>query len=79
MFRHDAQSKTPDVILPAMEQAFKTLGGMPRILYSDSEGSFLSKELNEVYQKKHSIKHIITRGHAGVVEKVCAYFEKYDV
>ena len=62
------KNKTPDVILPAMEKAFKTLGGMPQILYSDSEGSFLSKELNEFY-KKHNIKHIITRGHAGVVER----------
>jgi hypothetical protein len=26
------KNKTPDVILPAMEQAFKTLGGMPQIL-----------------------------------------------
>ena len=62
------KNKTPDVILPAMEQAFQTLGGMPQILYSDSEGSFLSKDLNEFY-KKHNIKHIITRGHAGVVER----------
>ena len=62
------KNKTPDVILPAVAQAFKNLGGMPQILYSDSEGSFLSKELNEFY-KEHNMKHIVTRGHAGVVER----------
>ena len=44
------KNKTPDVILAALEQAFKTLGGVPQILYSDSEGSFLSKDLNEFYK-----------------------------
>jgi hypothetical protein len=29
------KNKTPDVILPALEQAFKTLGGIPKVLVSD--------------------------------------------
>ena len=63
------KGKTPDIVLPAMEQAFRNLGGMPQVLFTDSEGSFLSKELNEFYNR-HKIKHIITRGHAGVVERM---------
>ena len=63
------KGKTPDIVLPAMEQAFTNLGGIPRVLYSDSEGAFLSKDLND-FHKKHGITHIITRGHAGVVERM---------
>jgi hypothetical protein len=45
------KNKTPDVILPALEQAFKTLGGMPKVLVSVIlKVHLMSKELNQFYK-----------------------------
>ena len=44
------KGKTPDIVLPALQQAFTTLGGTPRVLGSDMEGSLLSSELNKFYK-----------------------------
>ena len=63
------KSKTPDIVLPALEQAFINLGGTPRVLVSDSEGALLSNELNKFYNK-NNIQHIILRNHAGTAERM---------
>jgi hypothetical protein len=63
------KSKTPDIVLPALEQAFVNLGGIPRVLVSDSEGALLSNELNKFYNK-NNIQHIILRNHAGTAERM---------
>ena len=52
------KSKTPEIMLPALEQAFVNLGGTPRVLVSDSEGALLSNELNKFYKKKYTTYHI---------------------
>jgi hypothetical protein len=52
-----------------LEQAFKTLGGIPKVLVSDSEGSLMSKELNQFY-KDNDIKHIILKSHAPTAERM---------
>ena len=38
------KSKTPDVVLPALQQSFITLGGTPKVIASDAEGSLDSAE-----------------------------------
>ena len=40
------KSKTPDVVLPALQQSFITLGGTPKVIVSDAEGALDSSELN---------------------------------
>jgi uncharacterized membrane protein (UPF0127 family) len=62
------KNKTPDVILPALEQAFKNLGGTPEIFYTDDEGAYNSSIL-KLYFQKNNIKHIITRKHAPMAER----------
>ena len=62
------KNKTPDVILPALEQAFKNLGGTPEIFYTDDEGAYNSSIL-KLYFEKNNIKHIITRKHAPMAER----------
>ena len=44
------KNKTPDIILPALQQAFNTLGGIPKILVSDSEGALMS--IKYFFQRK---------------------------
>ena len=63
------KNKTPDVILPALQQSFNTLGGIPKVLVSDSEGALMSKELNKYY-KENNIKHIILKSHAPTAERM---------
>jgi hypothetical protein len=63
------KNKTPEVILPALEQSFKTLGGIPKVLVSDSEGALMSKELNKFYQA-NDVKHIILKSHAPTAERM---------
>jgi len=63
------KGKTPDIVLPALQQAFSTLGGTPRVLGSDMEGSLLSPELNKFY-KDNNIEHIIFRSHAHTAERM---------
>ena len=63
------KGKSPDVVLPALQQAFITLGGTPRVVASDSEGALMSTELNKFY-KENNIKHIILRNHAPVAERM---------
>ena len=63
------KSKTPDVVLPALQQSFITLGGTPKVIVSDAEGALDSSELNKFYEE-NGIRHIITRNHAGVAEKM---------
>jgi hypothetical protein len=54
------KSKTPEIMLPALEQAFVNLGGTPRVLVSDSEGALLSNELNKCYKKNNIQQYHIT-------------------
>ena len=60
---------TPGVVLPALQQAFITLGGTPKVLVSDAEGALESSEVNKFYEE-NGIRHIITRNHAGVAERM---------
>ena len=62
-------SKTPSVVLPALQHYFITLGGTPKVIVSDAEGALDSSELNKFYEE-NGIRHIITRNHAGVAERM---------
>ena len=46
----------------------KNIGGKPRTIFSDDEGSLNSKLLID-YFKENNIRHLTTRGHAGVAER----------
>ena len=52
------KSKTPEVMLPTLEQAFVNLGGTPRVLVSHSEGALLSNELDKFYDRDN-VQHIM--------------------
>ena len=46
------KNKTSEVILPALEQAFKNLGGVPEIFYTDDEGAYNSSILKIIFWKE---------------------------
>ena len=60
---------------PDVYEAFKSLINQmdkdrkPNILYTDNEGAFNYKKMEEFY-KEHQIDHIVTLGHAPYVERV---------
>ena len=67
------KSKTPDVVLPALQQSFITLGGTPKVIASDAEGALDSAELNKFYEE-NGIKHIILRSHAHTAERMAVSY-----
>ena len=46
--------KTTPAIIVAMETAFERLGGKPRMLYTDAEGSLTSNGVRDWLKKKRS-------------------------
>jgi len=57
----------PDVI-EGMKQCLKLMRRTPKSMYMDSEGSFVSKEMQE-YLNSVNIKYFYTLGHAPVAER----------
>ena len=62
------KSKTPDEILQAIKESFIKMEGKPSSIYSDDEGAFNSKVVQQ-YFKDNNIQSIITRTHAPVAER----------
>ena len=62
------KTKQPKDILDAIKQGIKEMGDKPVSIYSDDEGSFSSKEVQQYFISQH-IQHIVTRGHAPVAER----------
>ena len=44
------------------------MGGPPQTIYTDEEGSFTTRDFQELLNKK-GVKHIFTRGHPAVAER----------
>jgi hypothetical protein len=63
------KTKQPPDVLAGIIEGIHKLGGNPLYIYSDMEGSFLSK-LVQKYFKDEGIKHLTTLNHAAVVERV---------
>ena len=62
-----ASKETPDVLAGIME-GFVKMGGKPKVIYCDGEGS-LGSNLFEQFCKDENIKLIQTRTHAHVAER----------
>ena len=62
------KTKQPDYVLQGLKDGFHNMGGKPESIYSDDEGAFNSKLLQD-YFKESKIDHIVTRGHAAFAER----------
>jgi hypothetical protein len=62
------KTKQPEDMLDGLKTGFENMGKSPKSIYSDDEGSFNSKLLQE-YFKNNNIQHIVTRGHAPYAER----------
>lgn len=60
------KTKQPHDVLDGLKDIFKNIG-IPEMLYSDSEGSFNSKEFVKFIYSKN-VKHIFTNSHAHFIE-----------
>lgn len=66
--------KTTPAIIAAMETAFERLGGKPRMLYTDAEGSLTSNGVRD-WLKDEGIVHNITLMHAPLAEKMIGFIK----
>ena len=62
------ESKTPNELLDALKEGFSKMGGFPKTMLSDNEGSFNST-LIKSYLTQHNIRQIFTLGHASYAER----------
>ena len=61
-------NKTPDQFVEALKRMFEKMGGKPKIIFGDEEGSLQSKLVNK-FLKDENVKYIINRNHARFVER----------
>ena len=66
--------KTYHAIIAALETAFDRLGGKPRMLYADAEGSLTSNEVKD-WLSRNKIVHNITMTHAALAEKMIGFIK----
>ena len=64
----EIDSKTPKDILDGLKQCIADQQCKPEIIFTDQEGSFLSKVVQS-YLKEHDIKHLVTRSHPAYAER----------
>jgi hypothetical protein len=62
------KTKQPSDVLEGIKKGFENMGEKPTSIYSDDEGAFNSKEIQNYLLTNH-IQHLITRGHAPVAER----------
>lgn len=62
------KSKQPRDVLDGLKKGFENMGGKPTTIYSDDEGAFNSKDIQNYFLTNH-IQHLVTRGHAPVAER----------
>jgi hypothetical protein len=68
------KTKKPDEVFRGTVEGFKKMGGLPKVLYTDNEGSFNST-LMQQYMKENDIFHIITLSHAAFAERMIRTFK----
>mgnify|MGYP003344810707 FL=1 len=61
-------TKQPNDILNGIKELINLMNGKPETIYSDEEGSFVSKVVQK-YFKDENIRHLVTRGHASFAER----------
>ena len=69
-----AQSKKWPEVIEGIKKLVPMMGGKPKTIYSDDEGSFNSKEVQKYFQDE-GIRHLTTRGHAPVAERQIRTFK----
>ena len=69
------RDKTTDSIKAALERAFETLGGKPKMLYTDAEAALTSNEVQEWLNKEERIAHNITLRHAPLWERMIGHIK----
>ena len=62
------KSKNEANFLAGLMECFKDLGGKPKVIYADQEGSFNGKYVQQ-YLKENDIQLIMTLTHAAIVER----------
>ena len=62
------KSKNEANFLAGLMECFKDLGGKPKVIYADGEGSFNGKYVQQ-YLKENDIQLIMTLTHAAIVER----------
>ena len=60
--------KQPVGVLEGIKKGFENMGGKPTSVYSDDEGAFNSKDVQNYFLTNH-IQHLTTKGHAPVAER----------
>ena len=70
------KSKQPYEILNCIKECIEKMGGKPETIYSDFEGSFTSKEIQN-YFKDNNIRWIYTTTHAAYIESFIKTIKNY--
>ena len=61
-------NKTPEQFVEALKRMFDKMGGKPKIIFGDEEGSLQSKLVNK-FLKEENVRYIINRNHCRFVER----------
>jgi hypothetical protein len=70
------KNKQPEELLNALEFAIEDMGGKPKTIYSDNEGSFHSKLFTN-YFSNNDIRFLSTNTHAAYVERLIRSIKTY--
>ena len=71
------KNKQPEELLNALTFAIDEMGGKPKAIYSDNEGSFHSKLLTEYFNNTNNIRFLSTNTHAAYVERLIRTIKSY--
>ena len=61
-------NKTPEQFIEGLKRMFEKMGGKPKIIFADEEGSLQSKVIDKFLKEEH-IRYIINRNHCRFVER----------
>jgi hypothetical protein len=70
------ETKQPDEILRCIKDCMRQMGSLPETVYSDMEGSFSSREVQN-YFKNNNIRWLYTNTHAAYVERLIRTIKQY--
>jgi hypothetical protein len=70
--------KKPETVLQGLQTLFDKMHGKPELLYTDEEGSFLSKVVQK-WMSDNNVRMFHTRGHAAFAERQIGTFKRMIV